>query len=324
MSAEEERRTETDGGVETATQSSDSKWLVDLPIDGYEAGERCDYSTYSSLIHRRFRAFVGALAGIHEIERTRTRVRHPPFAEPVETFENDRGRVLDRHNLGDDDAGVLLVFPDHARMYVGLDATATDSGLFGFVVTTSDPIATPDTCQQALDLLKPAGVAQRLDLDPDGAARQGEWWLLPADDEPVSEAFNPGLASKPYGGSPLENHVPREYAFGVTADELLRRFDEAVPERAGDFETVPELVEWLHQQRRFDDTEDIEIPDYVPTYDDLREWAEEVYVRGTLRHRENDHYMKSIGEEWHVARTHSLDVYTLDITPDAPVTARYD
>lgn len=129
---------------------------------------------------------------------------------------------------------------------------------------------------------------------------------------------------EPDGPSPLDNHVPREYALGASEAEFVARFKREVPERAEYFDTVPEIVGWVTEQHHFDDTVGIEIPDHVPTLDEVREWANGVYVRGTLRHRENDHYMENIGDEWHIARTHTMEVFTADIAPDVGITAQYD
>jgi len=37
-----------------------------------------------------------------------------------------------------------------------------------------------------------------------------------------------------------------------------------------------------------------------------------VLIRGTLRHRDDDHYVENVGEDWHRALTHDMDVYTGD------------
>lgn len=331
MSIEQKQEPETDGGQVQTAQSSQSQaghgpdYLVDLPVKGYEVGETLsDYSTFSRQIHQSFRRFVGAVAEACDIDGTFSRSRYSRSQhERVEYHQNRRGRLLDR-GLCREDPCVLLVFPDHSRMFIGRDATATDSGLFGFVVKQSDPIAPPNTCDEALDLLKPAGVKQAAVESGDEPARQGEWWILPADGEPASRAFKPGVQSRPYGPSPLDNHVPREYALGISEGEFMRRFRSAVPERGDYFDSAPEVIEWVTKQHHFDGVEDIKIPDYVPTLQEVREWAGEVYVRGTLRHRENDHYMENLGDEWHVARTHTMDVFTADITPDVAITARVD
>lgn len=335
MAGEFENPVETDGGVVAETGSSPEKqqpssspggYLVDLPIKGYEAGESLvDYAQFSNSIHRRFRAFLGALANEYDLPGTQGRSRYSRSAhQRVDYHQNQRARLLDK-DLYSEAPCCLLVFPSHSRMFIGTDPTATDSGLFGFVIGPNDPIAAPDTCEQALDLLKPSGVAQASDAG-NSPVRQGEWWLLPTEGAPESPVYKPGVASRPYGPSPLDNHVPREYGFGVSASEFMATFHSEVPERAEHFESPPEVLDWVAKQRAFDDVEDIEIPEHVPvpTWDEIREWAGEVYVRGTLRHRENDHYLENVGDEWHIARTHSIEVHTADITPDVALTARVD
>lgn len=70
----------------------------------------------------------------------------------------------------------------------------------------------------------------------------------------------------------------------------------------------PEANDWLYRRRFNEDA--VELPDGVPEWADFQAIAGDVLVRGTLRHRENDHYVENVGEQWHEAITH--DVYTGD------------
>lgn len=218
---------------------------------------------------------------------------------------------LDVATTDDVDLADLLVLPDETIVFVGRDPTTRDaetSPLFGFVIEPWDSMPAPQSARGALDLLRPIDVQRAFetsdDEDPD---RQGEWWLLPSEKVPVGSTFRPGLDSKPYGASPLGNHVPREYGFAVRDETLLDR----VSERWGDrlpssVATVPEVIEWIHANRFYQGQNG------VPTWDEFRDAADEIFVRGTLRHRENEHYMEDVGDQWHRAITHGVDVWTGD------------
>lgn len=244
------------------------------------------------------------------------------FVEAVleELGKPDRGvgtwnaRIVDRledDHLGDVDLGVLLAFPDESLMFVGSDPTARDAiPLFGFIIERGMPLPTPQTAQEALDLLRP-GEVQEAFAEGDAPPRQGEWFLLPTELVPVGSVFKPGVKKRPFGPSPLGDHVPREYAFTITDDGFMRRFDEIAPQARG-VNRPSEAVGWLHRQRFFDDVGAVEIPDAVPEWEDLQDLAGDILVRGTLRHRENDHFLENVGDRWHRAVTHDVDVYTGD------------
>lgn len=203
----------------------------------------------------------------------------------------------------DEDLGALLVFPGDTRLFVGTDTTARDSGWFGFLV--GEPAETVDDVR---NLLTPdaAQDARRNGLDPH---RQGEWFLVETDRTPAGTIQKPGVNSRPYGGSPLENHVPREYALGVDDATFLERAQRILPDAAR-VEEPHDAIEYVHQIHAFDDDPMIEAPDEAPWMEELREIAEDIFVRGTVRHRERDHFMASIGDEWHLAVTHDFHVYT--------------
>jgi len=223
--------------------------------------------------------------------------------------------AVDPTSTDDVDLGVLLAFPDDALLFVGIDPTARDAvPLFAFVIGRRQPIPQPETAAEALDLLKPGDVRDAIERDGDTSDRQGEWWLLPTAKVPVSSSFRPGVNAQPYGPSPLGNHVPREYAFTVTDDAFMTGVREQVPELPSSVTTPPEAIEWIYRQRRKRPT-----PEYAPEWGTIREIAGDILVRGTLRHRENDHYVEDLGEQWHEAQTHDMDVYTGDELVDRVV-----
>jgi hypothetical protein len=233
-------------------------------------------------------------------------------------------RLVEIYNHLNDEEGtkVLMVDPDGTRVYIGEDPTARDSnGLYGFVIRTGDRLPAVRTVEEATNLLKPAHVSA---AEAKGATplRQGEWFLVPADTEPESKIFSGEVAERPFGSSPLENHVPTEYALGVSEPEFVDRFFEMCPQLEEHVETAKEAFARVEQAYQIASLEDVELETDIPTFDEVRELAEPIYVRGTLRHRENDHYMESIGDDWHVAVTHDVDVFTAetdDLTEDNPM-----
>lgn len=60
-------------------------------------------------------------------------------------------------------------------------------------------------------------------------------------------------------------------------------------------------------------------PDHIPEWDAIREIADEIFVRGTLRHRDRDHYVEHLEDQWHEAQTHDVDVFTGDDVIDRVV-----
>jgi len=234
-------------------------------------------------------------------------------------------RVAECNNQHSDEGfEILMVAPDGTRMFIGEDATARDSnGLFGYIIEPDDRLPLVRTAQEAIDILKPA---QATAAEMEGATpmRQGEWFLVPTDDEPVSRVFSGGVSERPFGGSPLENHVPTEFALGVGEEEFMDEFRSLCPEMKAD--TMQEAFERLAKAFRIAQLEDVELETPIPDFEEVRKICEPIYVRGTLRHRENDHYMESIGDQWHLAVTHDVDVFTIDtddLTEEQP-TVRLD
>lgn len=211
-----------------------------------------------------------------------------------------------------EDLELLLAYEDDVRQFVGQDETSKQgSELFSFFIRPEAGDPPVRTVEEALEMLKPHGVREALVTSDVGPKRQGEWWLLADQGEPESDVFKPGVSERPFGGSPLANHVPREYAFGVTADELFQRIQDEFPEfPAGD--SLEDVFQKMRIADRMRDSDDITLETPVPEYHDIRSLAEGVYVRGTLRHRDSEHYLEKIGEEWHLALTHDVEVYTVD------------
>lgn len=206
----------------------------------------------------------------------------------------------------------LFVFPDQTRVFIGEDDTARDSnGLFGFTIDENTRLPMVRTIEEALDLLKPSQ-ARAAEVDGAQTLRQGEWFLLPTNEEPTSPVYSGEVSERPFGGSPLENHVPTDWGLGISEEEFMERFRRLCPDLSGHVETPAEAFHRVWQGFKIAEVDDVELHTDLPPVDDLRELSEPIYVRGTLRHRENDHYMERIGDDWHLAVTHEVDVLTID------------
>lgn len=275
---------------------------VDVHVPGfYDEADEPPWNDYG----RQTAAFIKALlpaVGKDDYLDDRRHVHHYKQLGDLRRVDE-----LDASATDDVDLAVLFALPDESLLFVGSDPTARDTApLFGFVVEPVAPIPAPATAQEALDLLRPGQVREAFDagVEPD---RQGEWWLLPTRKVPVGATFDPGVNSRPFGASPLANHVPREWGMTVAPDEFMTCVRERVPELPASIETPPEVIEWTHRQHQ-----KIPTPEHVLKWEDVQELAGDILVRGTLRHRENDHFVENLGEQWHVAKTHGMDVYTAD------------
>lgn len=232
----------------------------------------------------------------------RPRVHHFKQLEELRLVDE-----LETDRTDDVDLAALFVLPDESLVFVGSDPTAKDARpLFGFVIEPFAPIPAPTTAQEALDLLRPEEIRAAFETGEE-PARQGEWWLLPTSQVPLEVPYRPGVNSRPYGPSPLGNHVPREWGMTASADEFMSGVRDLVDELPSSIETPPEVIEWVHRQHRRRP-----VPDHAPAWDEIQSIAGEILVRGTLRHREDDHYVENLGEQWHRAETHDMDVYTAD------------
>lgn len=214
---------------------------------------------------------------------------------------------LDTDETDDVDLAILFALPDESLLFVGSDPTAKDTTpLFGFIVEPFAPIPAPETAGDALNLLRPADVRAAFD-EGEEPPRQGEWWLLPTRKVPVGTTFTPGVQSRPYGPSPLANHVPREWGMTRPDREFMTDVQERVDELPASITTPPEVIDWIHRQHQKRPT-----PEHAPSWEDVQDLAGDILVRGTLRHRENDHFIEELGDDWHTAETHNMDVYTAD------------
>lgn len=253
----------------------------------YPEGDGIDLRAYTA--EYSFPTFISAVCRETGIEGDSSDVRLvDELADPVDT-----------------DFGLLLVFPDETLMFVGSDPTAKDSiPWFAYTIERSQPMPAPDTAKDALDRLKTPSVRDAEHEDNFLPPRHGEWWLLPCSLVPGGTVFNPGVSSKPYGPSPLGNHVPREYAFAVSDAEFMDRA-RSEAEIPSSIDSPPELIEWANRQIKKPHEDKIR-------WADVRSWADEMLVKGTLRHRENDHFVENLGDVWHTAETHDIEVYTGD------------
>lgn len=253
---------------------------------------------------RQTAAFVKALlpeVGKDDFVDDRRQVHHYEQLKQVRLVDE-----LDAAQTEDVDLAVLFALPDESLLFVGSDPTAADtSPFFGFIIEPFEPVPAPATAQDALDLLRPGTVRDAF-AEGDEPDRQGEWWLLPTQRVPVGERYKPGVNARPYGPSPLGNHVPREWGMTTPVDEFMSGAREraTLPDSVA---TPPEVVEWVHRQQLR-----VPTPDSALDWDDIQELAGEILVRGTLRHRENDHFVENLGDDWHLAITHDMEVYTGD------------
>lgn len=232
------------------------------------------------------------------------------LAELEKPYAPEDAQLVDRVDPSPDiDDGLLVAFPDESVLFLGEDPTTYDAmPWYGFTVEPMAPVPRPETASDALDLLRPPDVQAETDAGwfPN---RHGEWWLLPTQKVPLSDRYQPGVASQPYGPSPLGNHVPQTYAFTEPADAIVAAFHEHTASAPASIDSVPELLQWTWRQQQ--KHPDVQPPD-VPEWADIRAWGGEVLVRGSIRHRENDHYVEQLGDRWFRALTHRMEVYTAD------------
>lgn len=272
-----------------AGRDADRDVSVDVPAVGtfYDDAEAVDLREYASYSFPRFITAVIDRVGAD--------------------FEAADAKLVDELPPSKDiDLGLLLALPDERLLFVGSDPTAKDSvPWFAFSIDPMEPVPAPESARDALNLLKPPRVRDVIHEDDWIPNRHGEWWLLPTQCVPAGTVFTPGVNARPYGPSPLGNHVPREYAFTVSDSEFMQKFSEAASAPAS-VETPPEALDWLYRQLRKSHSRD------VPGWTEVRRWGGDVIVRGTIRHRDNDHFVENLGETWHRAETHDVEVYTGD------------
>lgn len=259
------------------------------PQSHYENAREFDWSEYSY----RVRRFInGVFDRLHKDQNAKN-ARLIDYVEPSK----------------DIDDGFLAAYPDESLLFVGKDPTTTDHTFpwYAFTIEPMEPVPAPESARDALDLLKPPEVQSVIHEDDWIPNRHGEWWLLPTQMMPAGTVHTPGVQSTPYGPSPLGNHVPREYAFTLTDSEFMDKFSAQVDSAPSSIQTVPEAIDWSFRQLNKEIP-----PEDAPSWADIRNWAGDVLVKGTIRHRENDHYIENCEETWHKAVTHRMEVYTAD------------
>lgn len=217
-------------------------------------------------------------------------------------------RSVDLLPADHDEHGALIEHNNGIQLYIGVDSTAHDDReMFGFVTFdngrgSGDAGVRAPTAADALDLLRP-------DEALGAEERQGEWFLVPTEEHGLSKIQKPGVGERPYGGSPLENHVPCEWRTGVAGNEFTQAVKEHLRSQGWEAEDTWDIG--YTPQDIFDAMHEGEIPADDLDYETARGLAEGVYVRGSLRHRESDHQMVMV-EEWRQARTHEEEVIVLD------------
>lgn len=251
--------------------------------------------------------FVGAVV----TEQTDADLYHPDSilamgtdGNLVEGEEFMRGVVsADLCGERGDDYGVLLEHEDGIQVYVGFDATAHGEGTFAFVPFDGHEGVRVPAARDALDLLRP-------DEALAAETRQGEWYLVPIDDADEFEGTiqKPGVNERPYGPSPLENHVPRDWKTRADDGTFVRRVAQAVGE---DMTGDDPLVSWQDTPADVFDKIRLGRLGRELTHEEARELAGGVAVRGSVRHRRGEHRMETL-DDWHQAVTHDREVISID------------
>lgn len=212
-----------------------------------------------------------------------------------------------------DSAVVVLNHESGWTIVVGRDPSAHfQFQTFGFVCTPETNVETP---HDALAVIRPEEAQQAIN-DGRRVKRHGEWFLIPGDPsdpyDPAGSEQKTGVSARPFGGSPLDNHIPREWATGVEDHVFVKRFLERADLREG--VTVPqtpqEVADLVYQHTS--GQQDVFEHHVELTYPDLWAMAETIYVKGTIRHRETEHSLLGIQGGWHKAITHDHQVYTAD------------
>jgi hypothetical protein len=233
---------------------------------------------------------------------------HQGYSARRSTNEMHPMRIVD---VQSDDGGKLITYKNGNQLFYGHDTTAHGSGRFGFVIDEEAPVPEPE---RALDLLLPKAV-RRAQADGAEIPRQGEWFFVPeeyATKERNGSLNKPGVAERPYGASPLDSHVPRDWA-PVNADsdviENFREHDDV--EFTGSYD-LDDVLESPQHVVAFYDTGRMHYESSLTWNQLQREILGGVWLRGTVRHDDRDHYVENLGDEWHLAVTHDYEVVTQD------------
>lgn len=217
-------------------------------------------------------------------------------------------RIVHVHDDGD---GTLYTYAHGEQIYVGRDSTAHGSGRFGFAIQEAAPVPEP---ARALDLLLPHDVRQAQAAGAE-IPRQGEWFFVPeqyASEKRSGSVQKPGVAERPYGYSPLDSHVPRDWATSKNDEQVIEDFIGHEDTEFTDSYDLDELLEGPQQVVEFYATGRLHYESSL-TWDQLQnDVLGGVWVRGTVRHDDRDHYVENLGDEWHKAVTHDYDVVTQD------------
>lgn len=236
---------------------------------------------------------------VEEVIDQETELDGESFLDAAVTMHQNRpeGRL----DIEDTDSpGVMIEHKSGHRVYVGRDRSAhRDHRIFAFVL---DPDWEAPSAVDAIDLLKP-DIVEVAENDGRDVRRHGEWWLVP-NGGPQGTVQKPGVGSRPFGASPLANHVPREWATAVEDDVFLDRFAEAAGHYFDEEPETPQAAVRLVDEAAEDETVPI-------TFHDIRTLADGVYVKGSIRHRNNEHFFETF-EDWNRAYTHDKQVYTAD------------
>ena len=217
-------------------------------------------------------------------------------------------QIIHVHDEGD---GRLYTYAHGEQIYVGHDETAHGNGRFGFVIDDEAPVPEPT---RALDLLLPDAV-RRAQADGAEITRQGEWFFVNeqyTDTERNGTIQKPGVAERPYGYSPLDSHVPRDWAAVNDDATVIENFREHDDVEFTDSYELDEVLEAPQHVVEFFATGRMHFRSSLTWRQLQDEVLGGVWVRGTVRHDDRDHYVENLGNEWHLAVTHDVDVVTED------------
>lgn len=200
--------------------------------------------------------------------------------------------LYDIQTVTSDGRGSVVELPDGSGFYTGRDETHHSRRAWIAFHVSRNEIEALETPSDALHLLKP-GAVKEAERRGKQVQRQGEWFFIPTPDgfTPTGEVRKPlRNCRQPDGSLPfstrdkhLGRHIPRDKAFHVR-------------------KTCPDCGD-----TRFIDTDtglDVTCRNCGTTVGG-------VYVRGTVRHIRNEHYMLNLGNQWHRAVTHNRAVTVL-------------
>lgn len=301
---------------------------------------------------------------IESVSRDQTRIRYTTKRDPIgghdivtgvrEAFDNDR--QVTRVNLRS--GGAVIILHDST-------ANNADEEKCGFYL---EPVEADlyDGAQGALNALQPVDVLQArergLDIVPsdeyagngaggfyddsllgDCVIRQGEWYLIPMDEdwEPDAPVYKP--LPKARRDSKWDfSHVDMESHLEV--DSVIGEFPEDCPEcGATNFEVAardPTAV-CLECDEAFGfgafDPEDFVDDGMLNRYQEALDTLDShrprdlvvadnggYFVRGSFRHVDNEHKMLNLKDRWHMVAENTRDVLVFDLGQDSGGVARFE